>query len=333
MNGAGRARYGGHPVPAPWRPNGISSDFFSPAVTFGSPWRATQIPTPEFRRTIAARRETDITPWHDHMSADRRKPADRRPMRAGRRARRGAAGREQAGRRARARDQALAGRLRPRPRQHRRGLRGSRVPRRQPVAGRGDQDPARARTGRSRPSTACRNSCARSPATCGSRGRASRWCRSTPAPTATIARVRAGLIRYVENRSDAQAAYCHARRPAGRGRHRPLARDQGICRRHDVQPGTAHRRGRGRHLGDLGRRRDPAEQGGCALLLRAGRHEPRALQGALAGRAGRPISPTTPTAVSAGWCGADFVRVVRVLGEEARDAPARAAAVAARSTI
>ena len=124
-----------HPVPAPWRPNGISSDFFSPAVTFGSPWRATQIPTPEFRRTIAARRETDITPWHDHMSADRRKPADRRPMRS--RTTRTTPERpdeSRAGRRARARAEALAGRLRARPRQHRRGLRGSRIPRRQPVA-------------------------------------------------------------------------------------------------------------------------------------------------------------------------------------------------------
>ncbi len=41
------------------------------------------------------------------------------------------------------------------------------------------------------------------------RGPASRCCRSTPTPTRRSRRIRAGLIRYIENRSDAQAAYYH----------------------------------------------------------------------------------------------------------------------------
>ena len=95
MNGAGRARVRRHPVPA-MEAERNHSDFFSPAVTFGSPWRATQIPTPEFRRTIAARRETDITPGRSQAATgESRRIEDL--CAAGRRARRGAAGREQAG--------------------------------------------------------------------------------------------------------------------------------------------------------------------------------------------------------------------------------------------
>ena len=124
-----------------------------------------------------------------------------------------------------------------------------------------------------------------------------------------IARVRAGLIRYVENRSDAQAAYCHGadqQVAAGIGHWRVIKEYADDTTFNQELRIVAVEDGLSR---DLGRRRDPAEQGGRALVLRAGGHEPRALQGALAGRAGRLISPTTPTAVSAGWCGADFVRV------------------------
>ena len=220
------------------------------------------------------------------------------------------------------RDPALAGRIRPRPRQHRRRLRGPRIPRGRSVAAR-RRHLARERKAPGadlQPDAAVRAPDHRRHAACAPehQGRAGRLRigqggRAHPRRADPLYREplrRAGRL-------------LSRRRPAGRGRHRPLARHQGVCRRHDVQSGASHRRDRGRHRGDLGPGRGAAEQGRREILLRAGRHVARRVQGEISRCGARRFRGQRQRGV---------VRMVRhgfrarrrILGEEAGEAPARA---------
>ena len=136
------------------------------------------------------------------------------------------------------------------------------------------------------------------------------------------------MIRYIENRSDAAGASTRraadSQVAAGIG---ALARDHGIRRRHDLQPGTPHRRRRRRHRGALGPGRDPAEPRGRELVLRPGRHEPRA-RSRSAGRTHtvEDFAEDADGGRNSGWFGDGFRPRRRILGEEAGQATAGAAA-------